>query len=130
MRRSRPQCILPFGLPLILAIDMAAPLTAVSTSTISDQSVEIPASAATSASFTKPITPITSILENDGLLQYVARSIDEDEDFYFLRFESLQRTNIAALQLKLVRIKDSLRSQTDVSDTDLETLRLTLEQYS
>jgi hypothetical protein len=130
MRRSRPQCILPFGVPLILAIDMAAPLTAVSTSTISDQSMEIPASAATSASFTKPITPITSILENDGLLQYVARSIDEDEDFYFLRFESLQRTNIAALQLKLVRIKDSLRSQTDVSDTDLETLRLTLEQYS
>jgi hypothetical protein len=109
---------------------MAAPLTAMSTSTMSDQSLEIPASNASSASFTKPITPIISIPENDGLLQYVARSIDEDEDFYFLRFESLQRTNIAALQLKLVRIKDSLRSQTDVSDSDLETLRLTLEQYS
>jgi hypothetical protein len=76
-----------------------------------------------------PSDPAALSLGNDGLLQYVARSVDEDEEFYFLRFESLQRTNIVALQTRLVRLKDKLRKKENVSDQDLESLRLTLEQY-
>jgi hypothetical protein len=104
---------------------MALPVDAAISPTMWAQSVTIPPSLSG-----LPTHPIAPTLENDGLLQYVARSVDEDEDFYFLRFESLQRINIAALQIKLVRFKDSLRSQTDISDSDLENLRVTLEQYS
>ncbi|KAH4189907.1 hypothetical protein HBI29_059650 [Parastagonospora nodorum] len=68
--------------------------------------------------------------DNEALLEYVQRSIDEDEDFAFMRFEALQRTNIVALQTKLVRLKDTLRKVKAISNEDLESLRLILEQYS
>jgi hypothetical protein len=74
--------------------------------------------------------PAAAVSSNsEVLLQYTQRSVDEDEDFGFMRFEALQRTNIVALQIKLVRLKDALRKEKKVSDTDLETLRVTLEQY-
>ncbi|KAH8634271.1 hypothetical protein IG631_09671 [Alternaria alternata] len=63
------------------------------------------------------------------LLQYIKRSINEDEEFHFLRFEKLQRTNLVALQMKLIRTKDVLSNATTVSCDDLEKLRVTLEQY-
>jgi hypothetical protein len=55
--------------------------------------------------------------------------VRNDEDFHFLRFESLQRTNIVALQLKLIRTKDKILTNEDLSHADVETLRETLEQY-
>jgi hypothetical protein len=71
----------------------------------------------------------TSPLGNADLLQYNKRSVDEDEEFSFMRFESLQRINITALQLKLARLKDTLRKTQDVSDDELENLRVNMEQY-
>lgn len=53
----------------------------------------------------------------------------KDEDFHFLRFESLQRTNIVALQIRLVKLGDLLSKENDVSDGDLENLRQILEHY-
>jgi len=72
---------------------------------------------------------VESDRENEALLQYVQRSVNEDEDFAFMRFESLQRTNIVALQVKLVRLKGQLRMENIVSDSTLEDLRQTLEHY-
>ncbi|KAF7672925.1 vit family domain-containing protein [Alternaria burnsii] len=66
---------------------------------------------------------------NKDLLDYIQRSIDQDEEFHFLRFEKLQRTNLVALQMKLIRTKDALSKASTISDDDLEKLRATLEQY-
>ncbi|CAN9479429.1 unnamed protein product [Alternaria alternata] len=78
-----------------------------------------------------PGAPTPGLVEpkNGDLLQYITRSIDSDEEFHFLRFEKLQRTNLVALQMKLVRTKDALSTATTMSDDDLEILRVDLEQY-
>jgi len=67
---------------------------------------------------------------NGDLIGYAQRSVKVDEDFFFLRFESLQRTNIVALEVKLLRIKANIKTTDDISDKDLDVLRETLEQYS
>ncbi|CAN9445952.1 unnamed protein product [Alternaria alternata] len=79
-----------------------------------------------------PGAPTPGLVEpkNGDLLQYITRSIDSDEEFHFLRFEKLQRTNLVALQMKLVRTKDALSTATTMSDDDLEILRVDLEQYA
>ena len=41
--------------------------------------------------------------EAQNLVSYVNRSLDEEEDFHFLRFEFLQRLNLTQLEVKLVR---------------------------
>jgi hypothetical protein len=78
-----------------------------------------------------PAAPALGSVEaqNVGLLQYVEASLDEDEEFHFLRFEHLQRTNLVALQMKLIRTKDALSKASTISDEDLEKLRTNLEQY-
>jgi hypothetical protein len=82
-----------------------------------------------SASSSVPM-PTPQKVENTDLIGYVKRSVKDDEDFYFLRFESLQRTNIVALEIKLLRIKDSIQLTSGISDQELDTLGETLEQYS
>ncbi|CAN9441978.1 unnamed protein product [Alternaria alternata] len=79
-----------------------------------------------------PATPAPRLVEaeNEDLLQYIIRSINSDEGFHFLRFEQLQRTNLVALQMKLIRTKDALLKAKTISDTELETLRVDLEQYA
>ena len=67
---------------------------------------------------------------NTDLLKYVARSLKEEKEFHFLRFESLQRTNIVAQQLRLLEIKQKLQNARDVSADDLEELKNTLKDYS
>jgi len=78
-----------------------------------------------------PGAPTPGLVEpkNGDLLQYITRSIDSDEEFHFLRFGKLQRTNLVALHMKLVRTKDALSTATTMSDDDLEILRVDLEQY-
>lgn len=96
----------------------------------------VPSSPASSES-ALPSAPVSALcpdsatpsIENEGLLEYVRRSVQDDEDFHFMRFESLQRTNLVALQVKLVCLKDTLRKEKDISNSDLELLRSTLEQY-
>lgn len=63
------------------------------------------------------------------LTGYVDESVNREEDFHFLRFESLQRLNIANLQVDLASMKSQLFGQQHSSATDLERLREKLEQY-
>jgi VIT1/CCC1 family predicted Fe2+/Mn2+ transporter len=63
------------------------------------------------------------------LIKYINRSLEEEEDFHFLRFESLQRTNIVALQIELVRFKKQIRKDNDISKDDLKILKETLKDY-
>lgn len=67
--------------------------------------------------------------ENENLIKYVNRSLEEEEEFHFLRFESLQRTNIVALQIKLIGLKKQIRKDKDISKDDLKILKETLSDY-
>ena len=67
--------------------------------------------------------------DSENFIRYVNRSLDEEEDFHFLRFEFLQRLNLAQLQVKLVRTKSQLQKSGKVSATELETLQTTLAAY-
>ncbi|KAL7952774.1 hypothetical protein V8C34DRAFT_309765 [Trichoderma compactum] len=64
------------------------------------------------------------------LIAYVARSLNEEEDFHFLRLEFLQRLNIVNLQVKLVRMKSRIQREQTTSIEDMEELRTNLQQYS
>ncbi|KAL7909802.1 hypothetical protein GGI35DRAFT_451060 [Trichoderma velutinum] len=64
------------------------------------------------------------------LIAYVARSLNEEEDFHFLRLEFLQRINITNLQVKLVRMKSRIQRDQTASIEDMEELRINLQQYS
>lgn len=67
----------------------------------------------------------------EKLAAYTLDSIDNEEDFHFMRFESIQRLNIAHLQIDLTRIKSKVfGGQIDVWASDIEDLRLKLQQYS
>ncbi|KAJ5603748.1 hypothetical protein N7537_006704 [Penicillium hordei] len=70
------------------------------------------------------------IMEEDDLVEYVNRSLNEEEEFHFLRFEFLQRLNIVKLQLDLVRLKGQFQSEKRASIQDLEVLERTLEKYA
>ncbi|KAL6876969.1 hypothetical protein J3F83DRAFT_727670 [Trichoderma novae-zelandiae] len=68
--------------------------------------------------------------EGSKILDYVVRSLNEEEDFHFLRLEFLQRLNIVELQLKLVQIKKRIQRK-HVSDAEsLEELRVGLKHYA
>lgn len=71
----------------------------------------------------------TSNKDNKNLISYVNRSLQEEEDFHFLRFEFLQRTNIVALQVELIRLKKKIREDKDISENDLKILKDTLKDY-
>jgi hypothetical protein len=69
-------------------------------------------------------------LENNiDLLGYVARSLEEEEEFHLLRFESLQRTNIVAQQLELFELKLKFQNGQGISADDLQDLKDTLKDY-
>jgi len=69
-------------------------------------------------------------LENHAdLLQYVARSLEDEEEFHFLQFESLQRTNIVAQQIELFELKQQFQNAKSVSANDLKDLKDTLKDY-
>lgn len=71
----------------------------------------------------------TAIDHIEGLLGYSQHSVQEDEEFHFMRFEHLQRVNIAALQLELVQMKDEIRTLEELNVNRVEQLRSTMEQY-
>lgn len=68
-------------------------------------------------------------MEEDGLVEYINRSLDKEEEFHFLRFEFLQRLNIVKLQLDLVRLKSRFQRERRASIQDLEAFESTLERY-
>ncbi|KAJ5686428.1 hypothetical protein N7536_009047 [Penicillium majusculum] len=69
-------------------------------------------------------------MEEDSLVEYINRSLDEEEEFHFLRFEFLQRLNIVNLQLDLVRLKGRFQRDKQTSIQDLEALESTLQKYA
>jgi hypothetical protein len=60
---------------------------------------------------------------------YVKRSLEEEEEFHFLRFEFLQRLNIVHLQIKLARLKSRIQRDGRVVAKDRETVRQALRDY-
>lgn len=71
------------------------------------------------------------IVDIEKLAAYTHDSVENEEDFHFMRFESIQRLNIAHLQVILTRMKSRLfGGHHGVSENDLEDLRLKLQQYS
>ncbi|OQE14065.1 hypothetical protein PENFLA_c041G07296 [Penicillium flavigenum] len=64
------------------------------------------------------------------ICEYINRSLDEEEEFHFLRFELLQRLNIVKLLLDLVRLKGQFQRDKRASIQDLETLESTLQKYA
>jgi hypothetical protein len=62
-------------------------------------------------------------------VQYVHRSLDEEENFHFLRFEFLQRLNLTHFHVKLARIKSRVQKQGQCSEDELETLQDLLKDY-
>jgi VIT1/CCC1 family predicted Fe2+/Mn2+ transporter len=72
---------------------------------------------------------MTGLDMNQDLLHYVGRSLDDEEEFHFLQFESLQRTNIVALQVDLIALKLKLGNAQQVSAEELNYLKNTLKDY-
>ncbi|KAF1959853.1 hypothetical protein CC80DRAFT_439979 [Byssothecium circinans] len=68
--------------------------------------------------------------DSENFVRYVNRSLNEEEDFHFLRFEFLQRMNLAQLQVKLVRIKSHIQKEGKAPAEELEKLQLTLREYA
>lgn len=66
---------------------------------------------------------------NTDLLQYIARSLGEEEEFHFLRFEKLQRTNIVAQQMQLFELRLKFENAQSASDDDLSDLKNSLKDY-
>lgn len=64
-----------------------------------------------------------------NLVRYVNRSLEDEEDFHFLRFEFLQRLNITQLQVRLARLKSRIHSQGLINNQDQEILQGTLRDY-
>lgn len=69
--------------------------------------------------------------EGDGskILEYVVRSLNEEEDFHFLRLEFLQRLNIVELQLELVQLKRRIQQKHVLDANSREELRVGLKHY-
>jgi len=67
--------------------------------------------------------------DNKSLVQYVRRSLEEEEEFHFLRFESLQRLNIAQIQLDLARLKSKINREGSLSGNDGRALTERLRDF-
>lgn len=67
--------------------------------------------------------------EAQSFVKYVHRSLDEEEDFHFLRFEFLQRLNLTGFNVKLARFKSRIQKQDQCSDEELDELQLLLRNY-
>lgn len=64
-----------------------------------------------------------------SIVEYVRHSLEEEEDFHFLRFEFLQRLNIAQIQLDLIHLKSKIGRADLLSEEDRQTLQLRLKDY-
>ncbi|KAI4861548.1 hypothetical protein F4820DRAFT_460871 [Hypoxylon rubiginosum] len=64
------------------------------------------------------------------LVSYVKRSLEEEEEFHFLRFEFLQRLNIAQLEVKLARMKSRIQKEQTIHSSESELLQKTLQDYA
>ncbi|KAJ3462357.1 hypothetical protein MRS44_007143 [Fusarium solani] len=77
------------------------------------------------------MNPTTFIEDDDdsNLVAYVNRSLEDEEQFHFLRFEFLQRLNITKLGVNLVRLKSDIQRQGHTTSDQSECLTTTLRDY-
>ncbi|KAK4101840.1 hypothetical protein N658DRAFT_448149 [Parathielavia hyrcaniae] len=68
--------------------------------------------------------------EAANFVRYTKRSLGQEEEFHFLRFEFLQRLNLANLQVDLVRLKSRIQNAGRASEEDLKSLKVQLEDYA
>jgi len=64
-----------------------------------------------------------------NFVTYVNRSLEDEEEFHFLRLEFLQRLNIVNHQVKLVRLKSDFQRNGRASQTQLDSLSVTMREY-
>lgn len=69
------------------------------------------------------------MMNSTKTIDYVLDSLHYEEDFHFLRFEFLQRTNIVSLERKLAEMKTKFYLSKTPLDEDLDKLQITLQQY-
>jgi hypothetical protein len=67
--------------------------------------------------------------ESEILLDYVTRSLTEEEEFHFLRFEFLQRLNIVHMQTELARRKSRFQKERKATDDDMNDLKIKMRDY-
>jgi hypothetical protein len=72
---------------------------------------------------------MASSRDEQNLHKYVKRSLEDEEEFHFLRFEYLQRLNITQLEVKLARIKSRVQKEGRVSARECNVVRKTLRDY-
>ncbi|PQE31408.1 VIT family domain-containing protein [Rutstroemia sp. NJR-2017a WRK4] len=68
--------------------------------------------------------------DNKNLLDYVTRSLTEEEEFHFLRFEFLQRLNIVHMQTDLARKKSKFQKERKATADDMHDLKITMRDYA
>lgn len=68
--------------------------------------------------------------DDANLIAYVNRSLEDEEQFHFLRFEFLQRLNITRLGVNLVRLKSDIQQQGQATSDQSDRLASTLRDYS
>lgn len=64
-----------------------------------------------------------------NFVKYANRSLEQEEEFHFLRFEFLQRLNLSKIQVDLVRTKSRFQRDGYASADDLRTLQIQLQDY-
>ncbi|KAM6527657.1 hypothetical protein FALCPG4_008708 [Fusarium falciforme] len=75
----------------------------------------------------------TTFIEDDddsNFVAYVNRSLEDEEQFHFLRFEFLQRLNITRLGVNLVRLKSDIQRQGYATSDQSDRLTTTLRDYT
>lgn len=65
----------------------------------------------------------------ENLVAYVQRSLEDEEDFHFLKHEFLHRLNITQLGVQLVRMKSRIQRDGKAPAAELNTLQTTLRDY-
>ena len=67
--------------------------------------------------------------ERQSLVEYVKESVNEEESFHCLAFESLHRLNIVQFELKLFKLKEVVRRDHEYPEDD-GSLSKTMDEYS
>ena len=63
------------------------------------------------------------------LVGYVNRSLNDQEQFHFMRFEFLQRLNITRLEVELVRLKSQIQKDRKATPEQCIHLTSTLKDH-
>jgi len=72
---------------------------------------------------------MTSKSDDDNITQYVHRSLEDEEEFHFLRFEFLHRLNLTQYTVKLSHMKSQIQRDGKTEQDQLDELSKTLRDY-